>query len=64
MESIKSDRSTPINLLPFVDAIGALLPAFAGWVLSRDVNLKEHLESCRESTLYYTNKITKNAKER
>lgn len=46
-----------------MEAIGALIPAFAVRLLPKDVSARDHLNTCRESAQYYLNRILKMAKE-
>lgn len=46
-----------------MEAIGALIPAFAVRLLPKEASTRDHLNTCRESAQYYLNRILKLAKE-
>lgn len=46
-----------------MEAIGAVIPAFAMNILPPELPRKEHLSSCTDSAQYYLNRIIAAAKE-
>lgn len=63
LESLKADKSA-MAFGQQIDAISAILPAFALRLLPAEVNAKEHVLACKESAQFYSMRVLKIAKER
>lgn len=60
---LKVDRScSPI--IQHIEAVSAILPAFAIKILPSELPMREHFAFCKESSQYYLDRILKAAKER